>query len=68
MQLSGLADMLEKLTARARATTNVRYYEVLFAKIVDVQYQTSQLSLRLQIEKSNAQDAEDRYYRAKNKL
>ena len=67
MQLSGLADMLEKLTARARATTNVRYYEVLFAKIVDLQYQMSQLSLRLQIEKSNAQDAEDRYYRAKNK-
>ena len=68
LQLQSLAVVLNKLMVKARTTTNIKYYEPLHAQIVKLQNQMKQLSLNLEFEKANAQDADDRYYRAKNKL
>ena len=54
MQLGSLASLVSKLMVKARTTTNTRYYEVLHAQIVKLQYQMEQLSLSLQIEKARA--------------
>ena len=54
MQLGSLANLVSKLMVKARTTTNTAYYEILNAQIVKLQYQMSQLSLSLEIEKARA--------------
>jgi hypothetical protein len=54
MQLGSLANLLSKLMVKARTTNNAMYYEVLNAQIVKLQYQMSQLSLSLEVEKARA--------------
>lgn len=54
MQLGSLANLVSKLMVKARATTNTMYYEVLNAQIVKLQYQMTQLSLSLEVEKARA--------------
>jgi hypothetical protein len=54
MQLGSLANLLSKLMVKARTTNNTAYYEILNAQIVKLQYQMTQLSLSLEIEKARA--------------
>lgn len=54
MQLGSLANLVSKLMVKARTTNNTMYYEVLNAQIVKLQYQMTQMSLSLEIEKARA--------------
>lgn len=54
MQLGSLANLVSKLMVKARTTNNTAYYEILNAQIVKLQYQMTQLSLSLEIEKARA--------------
>ena len=54
MQLGSLANLVSKLMVKARTTNNTAYYEILNAQIVRLQYQMTQLSLSLEIEKARA--------------
>lgn len=54
IQLGSLANLVSKLMVKARTTTNAAYYEILNAQIVKLQYQMTQLSLSLEIEKARA--------------
>jgi hypothetical protein len=54
MQLGSLANLVSKLMVKARTTTNTMYFEVLNAQIVKLQYQMTQLSLSLEVEKARA--------------
>lgn len=54
MQLGSLANLVSKLMVKARTTNNTAYYEILNAQIVKLQYQMTQMSLSLELEKARA--------------
>ena len=54
MQLGSLTNLVSRLMVKARTTNNIAYYEILNAQIVKLQYQMTQLSLSLEIEKARA--------------
>lgn len=54
MQLGSLAQLVSKLSVKARTTTNTTYYEILRVQIVSLQHQMVQLSLTLVAEKAKA--------------
>lgn len=52
MQLGSLAQLVSKLSVKARTTSNPAYYEILRVQIVNLQHQMAQLSLTLEAEKA----------------
>jgi hypothetical protein len=59
MQLGSLAQLVSKLTVKARTTSNTAYYEILRAQIVKLQHQMTLLSLNLEAEKARTIKGQD---------